>query len=831
MNLSEYYDFVNGDILELRPGSKMPKDFNWPIAPSKIPGDQAENYLTCGTNLGYRIPIDILVIDVDTQNGGDKSFLQLPQEVQELPQTTLTPSGGFHIYTQLPEGVDCKSLKSTHPEFSGIDFLHQGKQVVCPGSERNDREMWQLADTATLPPPATPESLLTRLERPAPPSAEESKRGGYVTNIELAKILKDVPVEDFNNNSEWQPMMFACHDATQGCGFEAFIAWCVSDKEFAGREHEIRKRWDSATEQAERKEPSITIRTLCSILGKYRSGAPEWLLIRAGVMANNTDFFDSVQDANSVRDEFESLKATINRESDSMVLLQDTVVAVASSSLLNEGVKDKLYRLIAKRADVSVSSIAKTVKGLVVKRGNRISTTAVGDPGSILDDGNLQELDDSQVQLVLANRTIHELTMRHHGVSPIYTCGQWWMWSGHHWEGTTAEQNMKQLVMQIMTTCRVTVTAKLIDSILDLMKISREVGLDRITPDVNVFRVYTQSTVVDLDKKTGVWEKKKHNHTYGNNYVLATMYDDSAGEPKQWLKFLSEVMTSVHAQRTLACAIAYAATGCRPFLRKAFYMYGPKRSGKSTALDLIESLIGQNNASSLNIVQVGTRFGSSGLMGKLVNISNETVERKSIEDDIFKALVSGESITVERKYADSYSMNNIAKLFFASNNFPHIRDESEAVWDRLAILSFPRYFPEAEADIDLKDKLLTERRQILKWALDIFAEEYRKDKCISAMKMDEHGEEVMRKWREINNPPLEWAKERVIEDGESSINVDQCFEDYLQWCRDNGHRSTSKNHFSRHIRKLMVGETTGSYGLLVFPGRTLRARHPFNATE
>ena len=125
-------DHAHGHIILLKPNDKRPVGTDWVSAPSQINGD-GRSYLALGYNLGFRIPADHLIVDVDPRNGGLESYAMLPQDVQDLPVTTITASGGFHVYCLLPPDYDYKTLRSSIKALPGIDFLHYGKQVVLPG--------------------------------------------------------------------------------------------------------------------------------------------------------------------------------------------------------------------------------------------------------------------------------------------------------------------------------------------------------------------------------------------------------------------------------------------------------------------------------------------------------------------------------------------------------------------------------------------------------------------------------------------------------------------------------------------------------------------------
>ena len=821
MTLHELYTFCQGDIIHLRDGEKTPRDTAWTVTASGVTAEQAEAHIALGSNLGYRIADNILVIDVDPRNGGEASFDALPAKIQKLPRTTVTASGGFHIYTQLPKGFDCTRLRTkVEPEYKGIDFLHKGKQVVLPGSSLNGGKLsWTLHPKAVLPLPETPQSLIDILDRGEVDTSAPSKLTGYLSDDELYKVLANIPTSDFADNDTWLSMAMACHHATNGHGLEPFLQWSLSDPEYSDQEEMIKKRWDSFKSDRPG-EASVTIRTLVKAVGKYEGGAPSWLLFRAGLTDNNENFFQKAAD-NKVEDEFERLQGRIGEESSNVKLMTIIAAEVASASEISDSMRDVLYKQIAKKTGAGAQTLKNDMKA--VKKKTTFETTVNLQPANSGDVGDFcEEVDSSQLHLQLANATIAQLMLSCHNVTPMYTMHQWWMWNGQYWDGKKAEASIKQLILDVVKKQGVMVTASTIVQVLELIRIRLEVDADTLQGDPHGIRLYTPKTVLSFNRETAKWTEEKHSHGYRNTTIMPTLFNINAEEPTTWLSFLDQAMTSPHAQRTLACAIIYSASGCWPWLRKAFYLYGPKRSGKSTVLTLIEDFLGRDNCSALNVSQIGSRNGSAELVGKLANIANETVSKKTIEDDVFKALVSGETVMVEKKFKDPMPYRNTAKLFFGANGFPRVSDESEAVWDRLTILSFPNSCPEDKADHDLGRKIDKERSGILNWALKIFREEYAKDECRSIMALDPHGEKVMVEWRETNNPALSWVKERLVQEPGSCVSLTAAYADYRNWSKDNGHRETAANHFSRLVKKVLKHEATGKYGNINFVGVELK---------
>lgn len=81
----------------------------------------------------------IAVIDIDTHNGvsGADNLKEFCEKYDiELPdtKTVMTPSGGLHLYYNLPEKYNDVQFIQNHKEVEGVDFQTHGRYIVGWGS-------------------------------------------------------------------------------------------------------------------------------------------------------------------------------------------------------------------------------------------------------------------------------------------------------------------------------------------------------------------------------------------------------------------------------------------------------------------------------------------------------------------------------------------------------------------------------------------------------------------------------------------------------------------------------------------------------------------------
>ena len=235
-------------------------------------------------------------------------------------------------------------------------------------------------------------------------------------------------------------------------------------------------------------------------------------------------------------------------------------------------------------------------------------------------------------------------------------------------------------------------------------------------------------------------------------------------------------------------------------LGKAFILTGDKSNGKSTFLDLIAHILGDKNISALDLRELGDRFSTSMLFGKLANIGDDIGDEfmQGSAVSIFKKIVTGNRIKAEQKGKDPFEFNPYIKLLFSANDMPRMRDKTGAVLRRLVMIPFNATFSKNDEDYDpfIKYKLIKEDsiEYLIKLGVDGLKrvlennEFTRSDKVIDTLK----------EYEEENNPILGF----ISEETESNI-VNQSVQDvylrYSLFCSQNQLQALSKIAFSKQI--------------------------------
>lgn len=118
-------------------------------------------------------------------------------------------------------------------------------------------------------------------------------------------------------------------------------------------------------------------------------------------------------------------------------------------------------------------------------------------------------------------------------------------------------------------------------------------------------------------------------------------------------------------------------------LGKAFILIGDKSNGKSTFLHVVKNLLGDQNIASLDLKELGDRFKTAELFGKLANIGDDIGDEFIANASVFKKLVTGDRVNVERKGQDPLSSTIIPSSCSAPTISPVSRTKPEpfsGVW-------------------------------------------------------------------------------------------------------------------------------------------------------
>jgi putative DNA primase/helicase len=168
---------------------------------------------------------------------------------------------------------------------------------------------------------------------------------------------------------------------------------------------------------------------------------------------------------------------------------------------------------------------------------------------------------------------------------------------------------------------------------------------------------------------------------------------------------------------------------------------------------------------------------------------------------MFKAVISGEMMSVEKKHQDVREIEPFAKHIILTNHMPRIRDYSDGLFRRVSIIPLDRQFMGFDADPHLIEKLRGELDAITSRAMDALGQ-----LIIRNGKFTRPSSSVaaLEEWRLENNHLSEFVAERLCIDPRASLGVQVVYDAYVGWFTSTGLRGMlGRKQFSKRLAALL----------------------------
>lgn len=232
--------------------------------------------------------------------------------------------------------------------------------------------------------------------------------------------------------------------------------------------------------------------------------------------------------------------------------------------------------------------------------------------------------------------------------------------------------------------------------------------------------------------------------------------------------------------------------------KKALLLLGESDSGKSTILFILKALFGKENCSSVPLKHIGHPQYTPMMINKLVNIDTDVSKNAQDFEEDFKKITSGEEVTCNQKFIETFEFVPKCRMVLAANIFPKITDHSSAFYNRLILIPCDRIFSEAEKNRDLVETLKREELPgIFNWCL-IGLKRLRERKMF-----EQHSfiKEAVGDLEDANNPSNLFFREHIEIVMGMDIEKGELYGYYKQWSELNKQYTLPSAMFSTAIYK------------------------------
>ena len=125
-----------------------------------------------------------------------------------------------------------------------------------------------------------------------------------------------------------------------------------------------------------------------------------------------------------------------------------------------------------------------------------------------------------------------------------------------------------------------------------------------------------------------------------------------------------------------------------------FYDDGVGGTGKSTLLEVLTKIAGENFTSNVLLDQFGNRFIFANMLGKYLNIGDDNGKNDELQNvGTLKSIITGNRVTIDRKNIAPIEVRIFAKQLFATNILPYIDFTDGGIMRRLNIVSMNKVIP------------------------------------------------------------------------------------------------------------------------------------------
>ncbi|MCU1453845.1 MAG: hypothetical protein JWN46_1991 [Acidimicrobiales bacterium] len=251
--------------------------------------------------------------------------------------------------------------------------------------------------------------------------------------------------------------------------------------------------------------------------------------------------------------------------------------------------------------------------------------------------------------------------------------------------------------------------------------------------------------------------------------------------------------------------------------RRALFLHGPSRSGKSTFLRILEHLVGPHR-SAVTLGQLARdTFAAADLAGSILN-SAADLSAAHLEDlSTFKALTGDDLVRAQRKYGQPFIFHARCLFVFSANSIPTASEVTTAYLNRIRPFPFPNSFASHE-DPTIEDQLVKELSGILVRLQGAYHAHAARGAYLETPATRRAADEFAQASDRVRLFLAE-ATQPVPHGGVPRTELWRAFE---RWCADNRRNLLGKHKFYEVVRSAGLGVGKNGAGTVVIRGITLR---------
>ena len=226
-------------------------------------------------------------------------------------------------------------------------------------------------------------------------------------------------------------------------------------------------------------------------------------------------------------------------------------------------------------------------------------------------------------------------------------------------------------------------------------------------------------------------------------------------------------------------------------IEATLWVIGKPRTGKSTFFSVLMGLVGKQNIGMFQPNDIQNENKLYGLYNKKLAI-NTDVDAFINDIPLYNRICSNEYVPLKNLYHNCFTDRlNTVTVLGMNQELTFKGGGSEGLQRRLHVIRFEKK-PE-HIDTELKEKLLSELPAIFAWVWQLSLTD---TKQILNWRILDDVKQVY----ESNHPEIDFLRQEYAEGRKIKASV--IYEDYSDWCKNNGYKSCSLTNFGRLISKI-----------------------------
>lgn len=374
-----------------------------------------------------------------------------------------------------------------------------------------------------------------------------------------------------------------------------------------------------------------------------------------------------------------------------------------------------------------------------------------------------------------------------------FSLGEWKRYKDGIWERLPEMQIRREVQEIAVRYSTVNVTAALISSVYNLLQ--QHVFLLDNKFDSDIDLIYFYDCVLSVS--TGETREHDPKKDFATSKLPFHYYPEAQSDA--WQQALT--MTEPEYLPFLQEFAGYCLTPSTKY-ELALWCWGDPGSAKSTFITGLEAMLG-SRCCTLGLADIErSQFALAQIPGKTLAISTEQPSRFVRCSHVLNSLISGESLTWERKFVDPITIKPMLKLVWAMNELPRIDSSGVGLFRRVVPVPWKKV---ENPDPAIKEAVKLSGQAIFNWAY----EGLRRLNARGKFEIPEGLVSEREAYRTQNDIPQTFVEEccEVVEqlNDQGSYNKIQSsilHTAYAQWCLNTHHKPLSSTAFAGEMKRL-----------------------------